>query len=111
MRRAITTQLTLLESMVGFLATTGSTAPFIGLFGTAWGIMLSFHKIGAMGNATLATVAPGISEALIATAFGLAAAIPAVVAYNLFLQRIRVLDAEMQSFSSDYLNILKRHFM
>ncbi len=111
MRKAINTQLTLMESLVGFLATTASSAPFIGLFGTVWGIMLSFHKIGQMGNASLATVAPGISEALIATAFGLAAAIPAVIGYNYFLQKIKIIDSEMENFSSDYLNILKRHFL
>ena len=111
MRKAINTQLTLMESLVGFLATTASSAPFIGLFGTVWGIMLSFHKIGAMGNASLATVAPGISEALIATAFGLAAAIPSVIGYNYFLQKIKIIDSEMENFSSDFLNILKRHFL
>ena len=111
MRRAMTTQITLLESMVSFLATTGSTAPFVGLFGTVWGIMEAFQEIGLAGNATLATVAPGISEALIATATGLAAAIPAVVAYNYFVQKIKVLDAEMENFSSDFLNICKRHFI
>ncbi len=111
MRRAMTTQITILESMVSFLATTGSTAPFVGLFGTVWGIMEAFQEIGLAGNATLATVAPGISEALIATATGLAAAIPAVVAYNFFVQKIKVLDAEMENFSSDFLNICKRHFI
>ena len=110
LRRAATSQITILESLVSFLATTGSTAPFVGLFGTVWGIMESFHTIGRMGNASLATVAPGISEALVATATGLAAAIPAVVGYNYFVQKIKVLDAEMESFSSDFLNIIKRHF-
>jgi biopolymer transport protein TolQ len=92
------------------LATTGSTSPFIGLFGTVIGIMSSFQEIGRMGNANLATVAPGIGGALVATAFGLFAAIPAVIAYNYFLARIRVLDTEMHNFSSDFLNIIKRHF-
>lgn len=110
LRRAATTQVTLLESLVSFLATTGSTAPFVGLFGTVWGIMEAFQEIGQMGNATLATVAPGISEALIATATGLAAAIPAVVGYNYFIQRIKVLDSEMENFSIDFLNIIKRQF-
>ena len=110
LRRAATSQITILESLVSFLATTGSTAPFVGLFGTVWGIMESFHTIGRMGNASLATVAPGISEALVATATGLAAAIPAVVGYNYFVQKNKVLDAEMESFSSDFLNIIKRHF-
>ncbi len=110
LRRAATSQVTVLESLVSFLATTGSTAPFVGLFGTVWGIMESFQEIGRAGNATLATVAPGISEALIATATGLAAAIPAVVGYNYFVQKIKVLDAEMENFSIDFLNIVKRHF-
>jgi len=110
LRRASTSQVTILESLVSFLATTGSSAPFIGLFGTVWGIMESFHMIGQVGNASLATVAPGISEALIATATGLAAAIPAVMGYNYFVQKIKVLDAEMENFSIDFLNIIKRHF-
>lgn len=110
MRRAAAAELTSLESLVSFLATTGSTAPFIGLFGTVIGIMNSFQDIGRMGNANLATVAPGIGGALVATAFGLFAAIPAVIAYNTFLTRIRILDIEMQNFSSDFLNIIKRHF-
>jgi len=96
--------------MVPFLATTGSAAPFVGLFGTVWGIMNAFINIGAEQSATLATVAPGIAEALIATAIGLAAAIPAVMAFNYFHARIRVLTSEMESFSADFLNIVKRHF-
>jgi biopolymer transport protein TolQ len=111
MKRSHTAEITHLESLVPFLATTGSTAPFIGLFGTVWGIMIAFQDIGKMGSANLATVAPGISEALIATATGLAAAIPAVIAYNYFNSKIKVLDAEMESFTSDFLNIIKRHFM
>jgi biopolymer transport protein TolQ len=111
MRRAHLTELTQLEALVPFLATTGSTAPFVGLFGTVWGIMVSFQDIGRMGSASLATVAPGISEALIATAAGLAAAIPAVIAYNYFVSKIKVLDSEMENFSSDFLNIIKRHFL
>jgi biopolymer transport protein TolQ len=110
LRRSITTEITHLESMVTFLATTGSAAPFIGLFGTVWGIMSSFRNIGLKGSASLSTVAPGIAEALIATAIGLIAAIPAVMAYNYFVRRIRVLSAEMDSFSNDFLNIVKRHF-
>ena len=110
LRRSMNTETTALESMTSFLATVGSTAPFIGLFGTVWGIMKAFQDIGRMGSANLATVAPGISEALIATAAGLAAAIPAVIAYNYFLSRIRVLTSEMETFSSDFLNIVKRHF-
>jgi biopolymer transport protein TolQ len=110
MRRAAASELTQLESLVPFLATTGSTAPFIGLLGTVIGIINSFRDIGMMGNANLATVAPGIGGALVATAFGLFAAIPAVMAYNYFLTRIRVLETEMQNFSADFLNIVKRHF-
>jgi biopolymer transport protein TolQ len=110
MRRASASQITSLESLIPFLATCGSTAPFIGLFGTVVGIMTSFQDIGRLGNANLATVAPGIGGALVATAFGLFAAIPAVIAYNYFLTRTRVLDTEMQNFSSDFLNIVKRHF-
>ena len=82
----------------------------MGLFGTVWGIMNAFINIGAKQSATLATVAPGIAEALIATAIGLAAAIPAVMAFNYFNARVRVLTAEMESFSADFLNIVKRHF-
>lgn len=111
MKRSHTAEITHLESLIPFLATTGSTAPFIGLFGTVWGIMVAFQDIGRMGSANLATVAPGISEALIATATGLAAAIPAVIAYNYFNSKIKVLDAEIESFTSDFLNIIKRHFL
>jgi biopolymer transport protein TolQ len=110
LRRAATSETTQLEAMVPFLATTGSAAPFIGLFGTVWGIMAAFINIGAKGSANITTVAPGIAEALIATAIGLTAAIPAVMSYNFFLRKIRVLSAEMESFSNDFLNIVKRHF-
>jgi biopolymer transport protein TolQ len=96
------------ERFLPLLATTGSTAPFIGLFGTVWGIMTSFQEIGLKGAANLAVVAPGISEALVATAMGLAAAIPAVVAYNHFSNRIRNVENEMSHFSADFLNMLKR---
>jgi biopolymer transport protein TolQ len=111
MRQALTTELTKLERALGFLATTGSTTPFIGLFGTVWGIMDAFRGIGMRGSATLAVVAPGISEALIATAAGLAAAIPAVVAYNYYINRLKVLSAEMENFASEFLNIVERHFL
>jgi biopolymer transport protein TolQ len=110
LKRAAVEEVTQLEAMVPFLGTTASAAPFVGLFGTVWGIMRAFHDIYQMGNANLATVAKPISEALIATAVGLFAAIPAVVFYNLFISRIRVLDAEMTNFSNDFLNIVKRHF-
>lgn len=100
-----------LEQSLTFLATVGSTAPFIGLFGTVWGIMNSFQSIGMQGAASLATVAPGISEALIATALGLAAAIPAVIAYNYFLQKVRTIRTSMDNFGGDFLNIVKRNFI
>jgi biopolymer transport protein TolQ len=100
-----------LESSLGFLATTGSTAPFIGLFGTVWGIMSAFQSIGLAGGASIATVAPSISEALIATAVGLAAAIPAVMAYNYYTHQTRALKAQMENFASDFLNIVKRNFL
>jgi biopolymer transport protein TolQ len=111
LRRAAANEVTSLEAMVPFLATTGSTAPFVGLFGTVWGIMNSFINIGAQKNASLDVVAPGIAEALIATAIGLVAAIPAVMAYNYFVRRINVLASEMDAFSSDLLNIVRRHFL
>ncbi|MDF1565423.1 MAG: protein TolQ [Deltaproteobacteria bacterium] len=110
LRRASSAELTHLESTTSFLATVGSAAPFVGLFGTVWGIMGAFHEIYMMGNANLATVAQPISEALIATAVGLFAAIPAVVAYNHFMAGVRVLEAEMHNFSIDFLNIIRRHF-
>jgi biopolymer transport protein TolQ len=109
--RAQLKETTRLESLTPFLATTGSAAPFIGLFGTVWGIMNSFRAIGAMKSASVATVAPGMAEALIATAIGLLAAIPAVMAYNFFVRRIRVQVAEMETFSRDFLNIVRRHFL
>ncbi len=111
LRRAINTEMTRVTQMVPFLATTGNTTPFIGLFGTVWGIMNSFHGIGQRGSASLAVVAPGISEALVATAAGLAVAIPAVIAFNHFMQKIRVIEAELHSFSADFLNILDRDIL
>ena len=111
LRRAITTEMTRMTQMVPFLATTGNTAPFIGLFGTVWGIMNSFAGIGQKGSANLAVVAPGISEALVATAAGLAAAIPAVIAFNFFMSKIRVVESELQSFSADFLNIIERDIL
>ena len=111
LRRAITTEMTRITQMVPFLATTGNTAPFIGLFGTVWGIMNSFVGIGQKGSASLAVVAPGISEALVATAAGLAAAIPAVIAFNYFMSKIRVVESELQSFSADFLNIIERDIL
>jgi biopolymer transport protein TolQ len=110
LRRATTSEITRLEKYLTFLATTGSTAPFIGLFGTVWGIMTSFKSIGETGSASLAVVAPGIAEALIATAIGLVAAIPAVMGYNHFQHKIKVLIADMDSFSTEFLNIVQRTF-
>jgi biopolymer transport protein TolQ len=109
LRRSQDTETAKLESMLIFLATVASATPFIGLFGTVWGIMESFRDIGAMGSANLAVVAPGISEALIATATGLAAAIPAVVAFNYFNNTIKVLSTEMEGFRSEFLNIVAHH--
>jgi biopolymer transport protein TolQ len=111
LRRAINAETTRMTRMVPFLATTGNTTPFIGLFGTVWGIMNSFHGIGLRGSASLAVVAPGISEALIATAAGLAAAIPAVIAFNHFMQKIRIIESELQNFAADFLNIIERDIM
>ncbi len=111
MKRAAIDQMNRLERGVTFLATTGNTAPFIGLFGTVWGIMESFRGIGLTGSANLAVVAPGISEALIATAAGLVAAIPAVVAFNYFTRRISVLNTEMEIFTSDFISVVERHLI
>jgi biopolymer transport protein TolQ len=93
-----------LEKYLNFLATTGSTSPFIGLFGTVWGIMNAFRGIGSAGAASLAVVAPGIAESLIATAAGLAAAIPAVIAYNYYLSMARRMIIEMEDFSEELLD-------
>lgn len=111
LRRATGAESTRLSKALTFLATTGNTTPFLGLFGTVWGIMNSFHSIGVTGSANLAVVAPGISEALVTTAAGLIAAIPAVVAYNHFVSRLRVLEAEMTNFVADFLNILERDML
>lgn len=109
LNRATISEITRLERSITFLATTGSTAPFIGLFGTVWGIMDAFRGIGIRGSASLAVVAPGISEALVATAAGLAAAIPAVVAYNHFVRKVRVMANEMENFSSEFIDIAEKH--
>jgi biopolymer transport protein TolQ len=111
MRGAMLAEGQRLERFVPLLATTGNTAPFIGLFGTVWGIMTSFQEIGLKGAANLAVVAPGISEALIATAIGLATAIPAVVAFNHFSNKLRQIESEMNNFSADFLNIVKRDLL
>jgi biopolymer transport protein TolQ len=104
-------EVTGLESFLSFLATTGSVCPFVGLFGTVWGIMDTFKGVGMRGSATLAVVAPGISEALIATAAGLAAAIPAVIFYNVYLNSIKTMSFEMENFASEFLNTVERHAM
>lgn len=108
--KAVGTQMLAMESRLSFLATTGSISPFIGLFGTVFGIMTSFQQIGASGAASLAVVAPGISEALIATGFGLFTAIPAAVFYNHFITEIKRREIECNSFITDFLNISKRNF-
>ncbi len=108
LRRSTTSETQRLEKYLSFLATTGSAAPFIGLFGTVWGIMDAFHGIGTSGSASLAVVAPGISEALVATAIGLVAAIPAVIGYNHFVNKINVLIGEMDNFCLEMLNIVQR---
>lgn len=106
--KAANAEIARMESMMSFLATTGSVTPFIGLFGTVWGIMDSFHRIGIERSAGLVTVAPGIAEALIATAAGLFAAVPAVIAYNHFLHRIKDQITVIEDFSLEFLNIAER---
>jgi len=108
LNKAANNEVSKLERMMGFLATTGSVTPFIGLFGTVWGIMDAFHKIGVQRSASLVTVAPGIAEALIATAVGLFAAIPAVIAYNAYLTRIKDLISQMEDFSAEFLGIVEK---
>ncbi len=108
LKKTVANEIARLEHLVSFLATTGNTAPFIGLFGTVWGIMASFREIGAKGAASLSTVAPGISEALIATAMGLIAAIPASVAYNHIISKVDRVSTDMVNFSSDLLNIIEK---
>jgi biopolymer transport protein TolQ len=110
-KKVFATQTSHLEKGLTFLATTGNASPFIGLFGTVWGIMSSFRSIGMQGSATLAVVAPGIAEALIATAAGLAAAIPAVIAFNYFNRRIRALQVDMGNFNSDLVGLIERGLM
>jgi biopolymer transport protein TolQ len=111
MKRAANQEITRLERALTFLATTASATPFIGLFGTVWGIMTAFRGLSVTQSSSIQAVAPGIAEALIATATGLVAAIPAVVAYNHFARQIRVLSGEMENFSSEFLNIAERHFL
>ncbi|NDD90875.1 protein TolQ [bacterium] len=106
--RSANSEIADLERNVSWLATTASATPFIGLFGTVWGIMNSFQSIGASGAANLAVVAPGISEALITTAMGIAAAVPAVIAYNHILVKIKRISIDMDCFAQDFLNIVNR---
>ncbi len=106
---ALSRELERLSRHLAFLATVGSTSPFIGLFGTVWGIMNAFQNIALTKNTSLASVAPGIAEALVATAFGLVAAIPAVVAYNKFTSDLKRMVANMEQFSAEFLNIISRH--
>lgn len=108
LRQGVASELSRLQSSLSLLATTANTAPFIGLFGTVWGIMTSFHSIGMQKSASLATVAPGISEALIATAMGLAVAIPATVGYNIFLGRLAQAETRLENFAGSFLTRVQR---
>ncbi|KAF5030943.1 Protein TolQ [anaerobic digester metagenome] len=108
LRQAVSQELAKLSSSLSFLATSANATPFIGLFGTVWGIMNSFHAIGLMQSAALAAVAPGISEALIATAIGLAVAIPAVISYNFFLGYVTAVEGELVNFAGAFLNRIQR---
>lgn len=110
LNKAVSNEISAMEEKLSFLATTGTVSPFIGLFGTVFGIMDAFHKIGQMGSASLAVVAPGISEALIATGVGLFAAIPASVFYNHFVNKVKKAELEFNNFVTDFLNIAKRNF-
>jgi biopolymer transport protein TolQ len=107
---ASSTELSRMERWLTWLATTGAVTPFVGLFGTVWGIIDAFHGLGTAGTASLRSVAPGISEALITTAAGLFAAIPAVIAYNQFLQRVKEFGALMDDFTLEFLNMTERYF-
>lgn len=106
---ALSREMESLSRHLSFLATVGSTSPFIGLFGTVWGIINAFQGIAMTQNTSLTAVAPGIAEALVATAFGLVAAIPAVIAYNHFTSELKRMAANMEQFSSEFLNIMARH--
>ena len=108
METAVAEEADRLSERLNFLATVGAVAPFVGLFGTVWGIMNSFFQIGAQQNSSLAVVAPGISEALFATAIGLFAAIPAVIAYNRFSHRVNALEAQLQRFADRFHATLSR---
>jgi biopolymer transport protein TolQ len=104
LRKNASAQVTDLERSLGFLATTAGATPFIGLFGTVWGIMNAFHGIGVTGTASLQAYAPGIAEALVATAAGLVAAIPALIGYNYFMRQLRLFEAGMDEFSADMIH-------
>ena len=108
MRIALTRETEELELRLNYLATVGSTSPYIGLFGTVWGIMTSFHQLANVNQATIAMVAPGISEALIATAMGLFAAIPAVIGYNRFSNQVERLEVRYDNFKEEFSSILQR---
>ena len=108
--RASAVEVNKLEKRIPFLATIASSAPFIGLFGTVWGILITFQRIGLTGSTNLATVGPGIAEALVATAAGLFAAIPAVMAYNHFTTKVKGYASDMDDFSMEFLNIAERNF-
>ena len=114
-RRALqigaSTELGRMEQWLVWLATTGSVTPFVGLFGTVWGIIDAFHGLATAGTATLHSVAPGIAEALITTAAGLFAAVPAVIAYNILLQRIKEFGTQMDDFALEFLNMTERYFV
>ena len=108
LRQGVSEAMTALNASLSFLATTANTAPFIGLFGTVWGIMHAFHQIGMKKTAAIATVAPGISEALVATALGLFVAIPATMGYNMFLSRLAAIESELIIFAGVFLNRVQR---
>ncbi len=111
LQRATNVEVSLLSRGTGLLATTAGASPFIGLFGTVWGIMVAFQDIGASGSTSLVAVAPGIAEALVNTALGLAAAIPALMGYNYFASRIRDFRSQMTDFTLEFLNLAERNFL
>ena len=110
LERAMGAEIESLQRALPMLATTASATPFIGLFGTVWGIMNTFHAIGATGSTSIVTVAPGIAEALVNTAAGLLAAIPAVIAYNHLLAKVRIMRRRMEDFQLEFLNLVERNF-
>jgi biopolymer transport protein TolQ len=110
LERAVGAEVERLQRALPMLATTASATPFIGLFGTVWGIMNTFHAIGATGSTSIVTVAPGIAEALVNTAAGLLAAIPAVIAYNHLLAKVRIMRRRMEDFQLEFLNLVERNF-